>query len=709
MKTDYQIIKQFKDQRGQSRRGLSKQYANTKDCQAFYAGDFMEYRDQIQFTDTAGRRRRAMVQFNRVKPYINAVRGFSAQNRRNAKYNARLMDQVPQQLYSKYANALKDYVRMNCNADQIETRQVGDQLICGYGAVETAMTYGEGYSTRDPNGEIIMGNLDPECVWWDPYARATNLLDARWVGYEKIYHLEEALDLFDTSTPDDFDQDMDDDNRSDIVIDPATDVNYRVLEGYDWANVESSTVKVNFYQWYEIETFYRCANPLKAAAQNPSLAPAVAVQLQMIAQEAAQDDEDGLGLFKFNPQDEILNFDGTIKAKMTEAFGDSIEVFSFKKRVYYTAVLSGDKVFDKFHSQSQQGFSVQFLTGDWDAKNKIWVGMVNSMKEPTLYYNKSLTEILFILAANSKGGVMAERSAIDDVQEFEQNFARTDATVIVNDGAISGNTIKSKRDPYTPSGYENIVTLSDAAIAEVSGVDKSFLGSSENKDDTAALNRQRIKQVMSTLACYFDSITLYQKENARILLDFLKVYAENNAGGLFRILGDDGKQQFIQLAADNLAAEYDVDIAEAPTTPDEKSEQASVLTTMAQGLMAMQDPTGKAVLAIALKYMPLEAEDIQQLSQILAPPQQQVDPAQFQQLQQQVQQLTSQASQVQLAEVVSKTQLNQVKAKQTLSDINKSAVDAAKTMEDTEQTRIENNIARQLGANGIKAQINLSA
>ncbi len=68
MKSKAEILTQFGKHKKQTRRGLSKQYENARQCQAFYAGDFMDYRDNMQFVSQSGTKKRAMVQFNKVKP-----------------------------------------------------------------------------------------------------------------------------------------------------------------------------------------------------------------------------------------------------------------------------------------------------------------------------------------------------------------------------------------------------------------------------------------------------------------------------------------------------------------------------------------------------------------------------------------------------------------------------------------------------------------
>lgn len=663
MKSDFDIAKQWKKHHKQTKDGLGRQYKNTEECQAFYAGDLMDFWIGASSTDQFGVKKRAMVQINKVKPYVNAVKGFMAQNRRKAKYSARMDGNRIQELYSQYCNGLADYIRKSSYADQRETQQDGDLLTVGYGAIETAMTYSNGHSTTDPNGKIIKGRLDPLDVGWDPFAKDTNLLDARWVFSEQVYSLDDALDLFQDAREDDFESATEDElsGGEGSYKFYARGGRYNKIKetALDWSDEKNDKVKVYFYQWYQYETFYRCENPAHLA-KDPRIAQIMMMKLEMIAQEIDQDEDD---LFSFDPKDELLNFDEETKKKLEKAFGKSIEIYEYRRKAYYSAVISKEHIFTKFRNPCQQGFTIKFKTGDYDAKNKIWMGMINSMKEPTLYYNKALTELMFIIGANSKGGVYIEEDAVDDVQKFEQQYSKTDAVIVVAPGAISGQKIQTKKEPHSVTGYESIVQMMGSDIQDVTGIDKAFLGSSENKQETGVLYKRRIRQVVSSLACYFDSITLYQLEDARLMLDFMRIYAENNDGGLFSVAGVDGRQQFLQISADKLAAQYDVDIDEAPQSMEEKQEYASLLADMADKLLAVDATSAKALLAIAVKYLPLDSEDQQQIMRVLMPPQGQIDPQAVVKLQQQVQQLMSQAHQTQIAEMQAKANASNAKAK----------------------------------------------
>ena len=697
MKSDIQIVEQLKKHLKQSNRNLGKQRENTKICRAFYAGDYMEYTDKIQIATNTGQKKRITVQINKIKPYVNAVKGFLAQNRRKPNYLASMQQEQAQMFFSKYANTLSEHLRGRMNADQVETQQDGDMLMIGLGVVETAMTYGEGFASRSANGEIIMGCVDLDNYWYDSEARETNLLDRRYDGVTKKYHIDDALDLFSDSQEGDF-EDVAPDTVGDYQ--QKSDIGAYDRSKYDWSDKQEGMVNIHFYQWYDIEPFYRADNPV-ASLQNPQSKMAAMMELEAIAQEMQDDD--------FDPKADILAFSAETKARLEDSFGEFIKPEEFRRKVFYSAVCSGDKCFTKFKSEHQDGFSRKVKTGDYDAKNKIWTGMVNSMMEPQKYYNKALTELMFVIAANSKGGVIIEEDAVEDIEEFEDQYAKTDAVCVVRQGAISGGKIKDKRQPFQPTGYEQIIQIADVSIADVSGIDRTFLGSSENGRETAMLQRQRIRQIVSTLACYVDSICLFSKEHARLMLDLMRVFAKNNRGALFPIM-ENGVAQFIEISEDKLAVDFFITIEESPVTPEERQEMADKLTAIGDKyLLAQQVDKANAFYALAAKYMALDQDDIQKITGILMPEGEQIDPALVKRLIEENQALKNEMTKAQVDNVnamtrktmqdtvksMTEAELNKAKLADVRAGVHKKAADTTKVLEDAEKTSLENNFTKK--------------
>lgn len=643
MKTDKQIASQFQRHLKAAKSGLSRQWDNTKYCQAFYAGDSMAYTDKLQYANPRGEKKRALIQFNRVMPFVDAVAGFMMQNRRQAKYVARVSFKPQQEAYSIHANAVAVYVRGKAHAPELESEQDLDMLVCGYGAVETDISYIIGNATSCPNGEILMQRLDPRNTFWDAVAKRTNLSDARFVGYWQDYNIEDALALFPDSKEAEFGDAVENDDTENYYYDPYGGRYDKVSydNSLEWVDKEEHLVRVYNYQWFEYEKYYQADNPMYTM-QNPEAKLLAAQQMQMVSDEyrAEEGFED---MFTFDPTEKVLTFDRKIKNQLVEIFGQYIQPVEFIRKRYYTAIISGKTVFRAFSSICQQDFSIQFKTGTYDATRKIWIGMVNNMAEPQLYYNKALTELMFTIASNSKGGVLVEKGAVEDIQEFEQKYASTTAVIETEEGAISGGKIMPKGQNIPTTGLDNVLVLTDQSIADASGVDKSFLGSQENKQETGILFRRRIRQVVSTLGKYFNSITRYQDANARLMLDYIRVWSENNQGILVDLTNEEGGYDTQAITKEPFMCEYGVTIQEAPQTPEDKEETAEMISTIGDKVAAINPQSALKIYAVAVKSLNLDAEDKKQIIEAMTP--QEIDPQEYEMLKQQVQILSSETNQ----------------------------------------------------------------
>lgn len=687
MISDSALTKQWQDHKKRTERGLSYQYKMIREEFAFWAGDKMYYSANV----TDGRRK-AMVIFNKIKPFVSAVAGFMIQLRRKPEYQARIEEAQDQQARSTYMNGISDYARDNANADQEESAQDQNMLICGVAPIDTNIGW-----ERDPNGEIVWDTFDPMDAGWDPMARKKALLDARWVFRKKKYTKEEALDLFPDSKEEDFQSA--DGGTTNAQFFPNGGTVDKIA--FDTDNSEQGLVNVYYYQWWERDKYYRCKNPIYDLP-DPQLVNLLANGLKILKQkrEEVSDKYQVEDLFSFDPTAEYLVMNNQMKNDVTAfflRFGIELEVVENTKRCYYTAILSGNKIFTKFKSADQNGFTIKFKTGEFDRENNRWFGMVASLKEPGRYFNKALTEILYVIASNSKGGVLYEKTAVTDKRKFEQQYLANDSAVEVADGAISGGRIRDKAAAALPTGYDNILQVSSDAMPDVVGINPEFLGSSENKQVSALLESQRIRQVCTTLASYFDAITLYQKENAKLCITYIKMLAQQSEGRLVRLIGPDGAKQFVPLLQDNLADEYDIEIGEAPVTPAQKDEQQQTMMQLAQTLA----PLGTNIYPVAIKYLNIKQADIQQILEIMNPP---PDP-QAEQQKQAIQQLTMQGK---MAEVKKDMAEANIKVKElTLMDADKSykQAQAAKTFSEAQQTHIENEIALKVPPTAVELSI----
>jgi hypothetical protein len=332
--------------------------------------------------------------------------------------------------------------------------------------------------------------------------------------------------------------------------------------------------------------------------------------------------------FAFDPTAETLTITKDLRKQVKEifeAFDLSFKPVAESRKVFFTAVISGDKVLQKFKSVSQQGYSLQFKVGDKDERNNIYTGLVSSMKQPQRYYNKSLTEFMLIIASNSKGGVIAEKGAIGNIQEFEAKWARHNSVVEVNDIT----KIMPKAAPQMNTGYEAVMMASSEAFQKVTGINETFFGVSSSPNETAILQRQRIKQATTLLAPYVDTVVFYTKRQARLLLSFMRMLMESDEGSLFNTKDDDGNIIFESVSkkylADDesvskkyLADEYSIIISEAPETDAQKDYYANTLIQLGQSKQATGDIAGAdRIFSVAIKQLPLLEKDKQEVIKAL--------------------------------------------------------------------------------------------
>jgi len=611
--TDQQLAEKIKQDKTKSKRGLSAQYKAVNEDFAFYAGDKAYYTGQMV---SDGQKK--MVVFNRIKPFVNGVLGFMIQLRRKPEYQAKDLDSQKQQLRSLILNTSSDYFREIGNASVAETQQDKDMLICGYGCIDTAVS-----DVTNPKGNILWERVHPLETGWDPLARATNLLDATYVWREKKFTREDAKVLFDLT---DEDLQADDGRMSQPIYNPyggtANAIQYEIDESND------NIVIITYYQCTHYEKYFRINNPIYTIT-DPEKANQVFQALSFIKQNMIDNtkQEDLKEEYnKFDPKSETLLVDAKQKSvieKTLSKMGIEIEFIDCQQKVYYTTIASGDKIIKRTRSAHQTGFTLQYKTADFDDRNNKWFGMVASLKEPARYANKAFTELLYIIASNSKGGVLYEEDAVLDASKFEQEYASTKSTIKVKRGALSGNKIQPKaQGQVSLNGYDGVLSQSLSAMPDVVGVNPEFLASSTNQQVSGVLEAQRIKQVTMTLAPLIDSVTMYQKENARLVVTYIKILTENNPDRIVPFSKNSGYQGSFQLKESDISLEFDVFIGESPETPTQREEQQKIMIDLATN----QQQYGINIWPVAVKYLNIKQSDTQEIIKIMQPQQQAPDP-----------------------------------------------------------------------------------
>jgi len=211
------------------------------------------------------------------------------------------------------------------------------------------------------------------------------------------------------------------------------------------------------------------------------------------------------------------------------------------------------------------------------------------------------------------------------------------------------------------------------------------------------LESQRINQVLATLAVYFDAISLYQLEHARMMVTFMRILAENSQGRLIRIMGKDGAATYMDLSEDKTTAEYDVDIGETPTTPAQKEQTTQVMIDFADKMAQF----GQNIYAQVIPYLPISAQDKQSLTKAITPsPEAQQAQAQDAQHQKMVQDMMNatiiDGNKAKATNDMSKAQLNLASIPKALAGAQHEHALTVKELGEATATHVDASIAHKL-------------
>jgi hypothetical protein len=560
-----------------------------------------------QLTDTEirtlQRRKRPIVMFNRTSAIIDAITGYEIGNRREVRYIPREEGDVrPNELLTSAGQWFRD----QGYADYADSAMFASCVICGMGWTETRVNAEEG-----PEPKPVVDEIDPFEMAWDKDARQRNLKDARRVWRVRRIPLDEAQAMFP-------DYDENELNASWAHVSSEADL----MREQETATDEDYVTVVQC-QWVTKETFWLIKDP-------------------MTGQQA-----------------EFTTEEYETLTKRLEALAPdmNVEGVQFKRKVRKQAFL-GEVVLSYGPAPCNDGFSLQCVTGKYDRNKGTWYGIVRAMKDPQRWANKWLMQMMHIMNANAKGGIMAERGVFKDVRKAESEWAQPDSITEMEDGAISGNKIAPKPSAQFPVGFQQLTEFAISSIRDVSGVSLEMLGQREI-DQPASLEYQRRQAGINNLQWVFDGLKLYREMQGKVILYYLQ--NDIPEGTLVRVLGEgDGQYARLIREADKT---FDIIVDDAPQAPNQKEQVWSIV-------QSMLPLVGKVIPAQyflkVLKYSPLPSSIVAELEKMAAAPNPQA---------QKQAELQVRAAMAEIENTQSETQLNQAKAQ---AEGSKGAVEQAK-------------------------------
>lgn len=503
-----------------------------------------------------------LVTFNRFASIIDAVAGAEITDREQVQYFPReIGDAKVNELLTQGA----EWVRDRSDAEFEESEAYKDALICGLGCTETRMDYDE-----EPDGQIVVDRIDPLEICADPKARKPNLADARYIRRKKVLSKEEARALFPGATFAGAN-----DHMSSGSSEPG-----REYDGEDEsAPAGEGEVEVCEYQWFETEAFGRVAGPEGET-------------------EVTGEELEGL-----------LGVPGLVRQT---------------RRTYWRAFRSGTQIVGKPEALKSRAFSFKFMTGKRDRNRGTWFGLGRLMRDPQKWANIFFGQILHIINTNAKAGIIADPAGIDDIRKFEEDWAKSDKVTWTGPGQLTsgaGPGIIPKPVPPYPQGLDRLMTIAVEAIQDSTGVNKEMLGMVE-RQQAGVLEHQRKQAAYGILAAFFDSLRRYRRAQGLLMLQLMKFLPPDT---LVRVSGEQGDQQYVQLALDDDTTKFDVIVDEAPAGPNQKERTFAMLTQLMPMLKDAALPP--EVWAEVARYSPLPTAISEKIAQaMMARGQQPPDP-----------------------------------------------------------------------------------
>jgi hypothetical protein len=227
-----------------------------------------------------------------------------------------------------------------------------------------------------------------------------------------------------------------------------------------------------------------------------------------------------------------------------------------------------------------------------------------------------MSSMLEIIGTSGKGGILYEPDAFVNVRDAEEDWADPSRNIAMTEGAISANKISPRPVNNMPPQMMGLMEYCNQALNAVAGVNPEVMGLSKALDPSGVLEEGRRQSGLNMLAYLFDGLRRYRKEQGRLLLQMIRKYIPQ--GRLIRVVGQDGTQ-YVPLVYDDMAAEYDVIVDEAPTAPNVKQRTWEAFTLLAEQLPTLITPQ---VALIALDYSPFPQAMLQKIKQMAqqAPP-----------------------------------------------------------------------------------------
>lgn len=542
-----------------------------RDAFGFVAGEQLSDEDK-QLLDA---QQRPHIVFNRVLTILKAVAGMQINGRHEVQFLPRNTEDTE---VNEILSAASKFMADGCDADDEESAAFQDCAVCGIGVTEARFAYDD-----DPAGMYLEDTFEPMEFFWDRTARKKNLRDSRRMARKKRMPLSDAMQLFPGKTKLQLDASWAEGSGEDGT--PKSIEDKRVRDGEDSyeEHDDKNEVTLVCMEWWEREPYWRVADEATQTIVEMTNEDHAKMQARMAALSART--------------------------------GVAMPLHSVRlvRKRYYRAWL-GSEYLGGGPAPCGNRFSWSVITGEYDKKKREWYSLERVMRDPQMWANKFMSQIMQIMNSTAKGGILAETDAFDDEEEAEQTYAQPEAITWVANGALSGQKPKIMPKPGQgdASAYVNLLTFAVSSIKDVTGINLELLGQ-QDQNQPGILEHMRKQAGMTVLATLFDSLRSYLRFLGQKRLHFIQTRMSD--GRLIRVVGQDYTKS-VRLAKEKTTGDYDVIVDDAPTSPNQKEANWAIIQPM---LVAFKDQlmSSPDVLVMVLRYSPLPAPLVDAISKVI--------------------------------------------------------------------------------------------
>jgi hypothetical protein len=531
----------------------------------FVAGEQLSTEDK-ELLDS---QQRPHIVFNRVQTILKAVAGMQINGRSEIKFLPRNTDDTE---VNEILTAASKWMADGCDAEDEQSAAFQNCCACGMGWTESRFTYDD-----NPEGAYVEEDIDPREMLWDRTARKKNLIDARRMTRIRKMPLSDALQMFRGKTKAQIDATWANGNDVDRATKSIEEKRIRDGEDSYEEHDDKNEVTVVCTEWWEREPFWRIAD----VATN-SLMDVTDEQYHKLRERF-------------------------------EALGMPLQGVQMTRKRYYRAFL-GNELLGCAPAPCGPRFSWACITGEYDKQKRMFYGLVRVMRDPQMWANKFMSQIMQIMNSTAKGGIMAEMSAFEDQEEAEDTYAMPESITWMADGALSGAKPKviPKPGQGDASAYVNLLQLAISSIKDVTGINLELLGQ-QDQNQPGILEHMRKQAGMTVLATQFDAFRKFLKIVGDKRLYFIQTRMSD--GRLIRVVGDDYTKA-VALAKEKTTGEYDTIVDDAPTSPNQKEANWAIMQPML-AVFKEQLMGNPKVLIMVLRYSPLPSALVEAIAKVI--------------------------------------------------------------------------------------------